>query len=113
MGTDEDRPQSTPPLAGHHKQLQILTNIVSPSARADTPQVPFQKLSQNSRSHLSQLSVPLFTEDRYNTSTDNNKDNFDAEITTVTRWRTQSQATTMVMSPPRPVSTPPTVDYST
>ena len=113
MGTDEDRPQSTPPLAGYHKQLQILTNIVSPSARADTPQVPFQKLSQNSRSYLSQLPVPLVTEDRYSTSTDNEEDNCDAEITTITRRQTPSKATTMVMSPPRPVSTPSTVDYST
>ena len=30
-------------IADHHKQSQISTNIVSPSARADTPQVPFQK----------------------------------------------------------------------
>ena len=83
-----------------------------PSARADTPQVPFQKLSQNSGLHLSQLSVPLFTEDRYSTSTDNDEENCDAEITTITRQQMPSQATTMVMSPPRPVSTPSTVDYS-
>ena len=75
MGMDESRPQSTPPLADHHQQSQI----------SDTPQVRFQKLSQNSGSHLSQLSVPLFTEDRYSTSTDNNEDNCDAEITTITR----------------------------
>ena len=62
---------------------------------------------------MSQLSVPLFTEDRYSTSTDNDEDNCDAEITTITRRWTPSQATTMVMSPPRPVSTPSTVDYST
>ena len=113
MGMDESQPQSTPPLADHHQQPQILTNIVSPSARADTPQVPFQKQSQNSESHLSQLSVPLFTEDRYSTSTDNDQENCYIEITTITRWHTPSQATTMVMSPTRPVSTPSKVDYST
>ena len=48
MGTDESQPQSTPPLANHHQQLQISTNIVFPSTRMDTPQVPFQKQSQNS-----------------------------------------------------------------
>ena len=79
----------------------------------DTPQAPFQKLSQNSGSHLSQLSVPLFTEDRYSTSTDNDQDNCDAEISMITRWRMPSQVTTMVMSPQRPVSIPSTVDYST
>ena len=79
----------------------------------DTPQVPFQQTSQNSESHLPQLSVPLFTEDRYSTSTDGDEENCDAEITTITRQQMPSQATTMVMSPTRPVSTPSTVDYST
>ena len=86
---------------------------MSPSAQVDTPQVPFQKLSQNSRLHLSQLSVPLFTEDRYSTSTDNDQDNCDAEISMITRQQTPSPVTTMVMSPKRPVSTPSMVDYST
>ena len=86
---------------------------MSPSARADTPQVPFQKLSQNSSSHLSQLSAPLFAEDRSSTSTDNDQENCDAEVSTITKWQSPSQATTMVMSPKRPVLTPSTVDYST
>ena len=79
----------------------------------DTPQVPFQKLSQNSSSHLSQLSAPLFTEDRYSTSTDNDQENCDAEVTKITRWQSPSQVTTIVISPKRPVSTPSMVDYST
>ena len=62
---------------------------------------------------MSQLSVPLLTEDRYSTSTDNDEENYDAEITTSTRWQMPSQATTMVMSPTRPVSTPSMVDYFT
>ena len=86
---------------------------MSPSARVDTPQVPFQKLSQNSGSHLSQLSTALFTEDRYSTSPDNDQENCDAEVSKITRWQSPSQATTMVMSPNRPVSTPFMVDYST
>ena len=86
---------------------------MSQSAQADTPQVPFQNLSQNSRSHLSQLSAPLFTEDRYNTSTDTDQDNCDPEVSMITRWQTPSQATTMVMSPKRPVSTLSMVDNFT
>ena len=97
----------------HHKQSQISTNICPHQPRADTPQVPFQNLSQNSGSHLSQLSAPLFTEDRYSTSTDNEKDNCDAEVSIITRWQTPLQVTTIVMSPKRPVSTPSMVDYST
>ena len=86
---------------------------MSSSARADTLQVPFQTLSQNSGSHLSQLSAPLFTEDRYSTSTDNDHENCDAEVSKITRWQTPSQVTTVIMSPKRPALTPSTVDYST
>ena len=86
---------------------------MSSSARVDTPQVPFQTSSQNSSSHLSQLSAPLFTEDRYSTSTDNDQENCDAEVSKISRWQTPSQMTTIVMSPKRPVLTPSTVDYST
>ena len=60
-----------------------------------------------------QLSGPLFTEDRYSTSTDNDEENHDAEITTITEWQTPSQANAMVMSPTRPVSTPSMADCST
>ena len=81
MGTDESRPQFTPP--------------------------------QNFESHLSQLSGPLFTEDRYSTSTVTNEESCDAEITTITQWQTSSQTTTMVMSPTRSVSTPSMADCST
>ena len=102
-----------PPLVDYHRQSQVSANIVSSSARADTPQVLFQTLSQNSGSHLSQLSAPLYTEDRYSTSTDNNQENCDAEVSKIMRWQTPSQATTVVMSPRRPVLTPSMVDYST
>ena len=111
VGADEGRPQSTPPLVDHRKLLQISTNIVFPSAGVGTPQVPFQKLSQNSGSHFSQLSAPLFTEDRHSTSTDNDQDNCDAEVSMITRQ--PSQVTTMVMSPKQPVWTPSMADYST
>ena len=110
---DEGRPHSTLPLADHHRQSQISTNIVSSSARTDTPQVPFQTLSQNAGSYLSQSSAPLFTEDRYSTITDNDQENCDAELSKITRWRMPLQVTTIVMSPKRPVSTPSMVDYST
>ena len=103
MGLDESWPQSTPPLTDHHQQSWI----------SDTPQVPFQQPSQNSESHLSQLSGPLFTEDRYSTSTDKDEESCNAEITTITQKWISSQATTMVMLPTCPVSTPSTVDCST
>ena len=85
----------------------------SSPARVGTLQVPFQTISQNSGLHLSQMSAPLFTEDRYSTSTDDHQENCDAEVYKITRQQMPSQATTMVMSPKRPVLTPSTVDYST
>ena len=80
---------------------------------SDTQHVPFQQPPQNFKSHLSQLSGPLFTEDRYSTSIVNDEESCDAITTTITRQWTPSQATTMTMSPTRPVSTPSMVDCST
>ena len=54
---------------------------------------------------MSQMSGPLFTEDRYSTLMV-----CDTEVDNITRQRTPSQATTVVMSPQRPSSTA-TVDY--
>ena len=62
---------------------------------------------------MSQLSGPLFTEDRYSTSTVTDEESCDAEMTTITQQQTPSQATTMVMSPTRSVSTPSMLDCST
>ena len=99
-GIAEDQPQSTPPRLGPMHQKQVPTHAVPPSpARVGTPQVPFQTLSQNSGSHLSQLSAPLFTEDRYSTSTDDDQEDFDSEVSKITRQRTPPQATTIVMLP--------------
>ena len=74
--------------------------------------MPFQTLSQNSGSHLLQLSAPLFTEDRYSTSTDNDQEICDAEVSKITR-QTPVQTTAMSIPSIRPVSTPSTLDYST
>ena len=83
-------------------QQQMLTCTVPPSpARAGTPQ------------HFSQLSAPLFTEDRYSTGIDKDQEACDSEVNNITRTRTPSQATTLVMTPQRPTSTPAMVHYST
>ena len=59
------------------------------------------------------MSASLFTEDRYSTSTDDDQENCDAEVSKIMRQQTPSQATTVDMSSKRPVLTPSTVDYST
>ena len=59
---------------------------------------------------MSQMSGPLFTED--SASSDEDQQACDTEVNNITRQRTPSQATIVVMSPQGPVSTA-TMDYST
>ena len=80
-GAAESRPQSTPSLLNpRHPQQAPASTMPSSPARAGTPQIPFQTISQNFGSHLSQMSAPLFTEDRYSTSTNDDQENCDAEV---------------------------------
>ena len=77
-----------------------------PPARLGTPQVFFHNNTQDSGSHMSQMSGPLFTKDRLSTSSSS-----DQEVNNITRTCTPSETSTPVMSP-RPGSSA-TVDYST
>ena len=61
--------------------------------------------------HIYQMSAPLFTADRYSTSTDDDQEICDAELSKITR-QTPAQATTISIPPTGPVSTPSTLDYS-
>ena len=75
------------------------------------PQVPYNELNtQDSGSHMSQMSGPLFTEDRLSTSS-SDADACDTEVLNITPRCTPSNVSTVVMSP-RPGSNS-TVDYST
>ena len=58
------------------------------------------------------MSAPLFTEDRCSTSTDDDQEICDAEVSIITR-QTPVQNATMSIPLTRPVSTPSTLDYST
>ena len=85
-GKAEGWPQSTPPLLSlRHPQQEPAHTVSSSPARAGIPQVPFQTISQDSGSHLSQISAPLFTEDRYSTSTDDDQEICDAEVSKISR----------------------------
>ena len=78
-----------------------------PPVRLSTPQVFFHNNNtQESGSHLSQMSGTLFTEDRLSTSSSS-----DQEVNNITRTQMPSETFTLVMSP-RPGSSA-TVDYST
>ena len=81
-----------------------------PPARPGTPQVPYNELNtQDSGSHISQMSGPLFTEDRLSTSS-SDADACDTEVLNITQRCTPSEVSTVMMSP-RPGSHS-TVDYS-
>ena len=67
-------------------------------ARPLTPHVPLPKL-QDSGSHLSQMSAPLFTEDRYSTSSEDETAACDAEVTFINDRGTPSRPTTVTFSP--------------
>ena len=77
-----------------------------------TPRVQLPN-SQFPGSHLSQLSGPLFTEDRYSTSSGDDQEACDAEVDRITHHKTPSEASTVPITLDRPTSTPATVDYST
>ena len=83
-----------------------------PSVRLGTPQVSFDNNNtQDSGSHLSQMSGPLFTKDRLSTSSGSDREICDQEVRNITRTHTPLETSTLVMSP-RPGSGA-TVDYST
>ena len=77
-----------------------------------TLHIPLPK-SQDSSSNLSQMSAPLFTEDRYSSSSDDNLEVCDAEITLINRCNKPNQTFTHHSTGGRPTSTPTTMDYTT
>ena len=65
-----NRCQSTPPQTDTVKMREIPVPTVPPAPhRPLTPCIPLPK-SQDSGSYLSQMSAPLFTEDRYSSSSE-------------------------------------------
>ena len=113
MDTDEDRAQPMPSQV-YTSRMQETPVPTAPSAlpRPLTPRVQLPS-SQFSGSHLSQLSGPLFTEDRYSASSGGDQESCDAEVDHITHHKTPSKASTIPILPGRPTPTPDTVDYST
>ena len=113
MDTAEDRAQPMPPQA-YASRMQETPVPTAPST-LPRPLMPRVQLpnSQFSGSHLSQLSGPLFTEDRYSTSSGGDQESCDAEVDHITHHKTPSKVSTVPILLGRPTSTPDTVDYST
>ena len=79
------RCQSTPPWTDTVKMWETPVPAVPTAPHTPlTPHIPLPK-SQDSSSNLSQMSAPLFTEDRYSSSSDVNLEVCDAEIMLINR----------------------------
>ena len=76
-----------------------------------TPRIPLPT-SPNSGSHLSQLSAPLFTEDRCS-STSEEELEVDVEVTLINRRNKPNRTFMHNSTTGRPTSTPTTMDYTT
>ena len=103
-----DRSSLTPLQDTGLMQLPPVNTV--PPPRAGTPQIFFNNNTQDSGSHMSQMSGSLFTEDRLSTSSVSDQEICDQEVRNITRMHTPSETSTIVMSP-RPGSSA-TVDYS-
>ena len=105
-----NRCQFTPPQADTVKMWETLVPTVPPPPqRPLTLCIPLPK-SQDSGSYLSQMSAPLFTEDRYSPSSEDDVAACDAEITQINRQNEPPQAFTHNSTR---TSTPTTMDYTT
>ena len=79
------RCQSTPPRTDKVRMWETpVPAVPTTSHRPLTPHIPLPK-SQNSSSSLSQMSAPLFVEDRYSSSSDDDLEVCNAEITLINR----------------------------
>ena len=108
-----NRCQSTPPQADTVKMQETPVPAVPPAPHR--PLTPFILLpkSQNSGSYLSQMSAPLFTEDRYSSSSEDDLAMCDAEITQINRQNEPPWAFAHNSTTERSTSTLTTMDYTT
>ena len=107
------RCQSTPPRTDTVR-MQVTPVPAVPTA-SHTPLTPHILLpkSQNSSSNISQMSAPLFIEDRYSSTSDDDLEVYDAEITLINRWNRPNQTFMHHSAKERPTSMPTTMDYTT
>ena len=107
------RCQSTPPQTDTVKMQETpVPAVPTTSHRLLTPHIPLPK-SQDSSSNLSQMSAPLFTEDRYSSSSDDDLEVCNAEIMLINRQNRPNQTFMNYSIGGRPTSTPTTMDYTT
>ena len=107
------RCQSTPPRTDTVRMWETpVPAVPTTSHRLLIPRIPLPK-SQNSSSSLSQMSAPLFVEDRYSSSSDDNLEVCNAEIKLINRQNRPNQTFTHHSAKETPASMPTTMDYTT
>ena len=106
------RCQSTLPQTGAIRMQETPVPAVPVAPQKPiTPHIPLPT-SSNSGSHLSQLSAPLFTEDRCSSISEEELE-VDAEVTLINRKNKPNRTFTHNSTTGRPTSTPTTMDYTT
>ena len=104
--------QSTPPQTGAARMQETpVPGVPAASHRPMTPCIPLP--SSDSSSSSSQMSTPLFTEDRCSSSSDDDVQVCDAEVSLINRQNKPNQTFTNHPTGGRPTSTPSTMDYTT
>ena len=104
------RCQSTPPRTGAIRMRETPVPAVPlASQRLMTPCISLPR-SLDSNTSLSTLSAPLFTEDRYSSISEDNKEICDAEITLINRQNKLNKISTTHSTGGRPTSMPSTMD---
>ena len=104
------RCQSTPPQTDTVRMRETpVPEVPATSQRPMTPCLPLPR-SQDSYSSLSTISIPLFTEDRCSSISD---DDVDAEVMLINRQNKPNQTFTTHSTGGRPTSMPSTMDYTT
>ena len=109
MAGQAEKSRSTPPQDAGLMQLPPVNAV--PPVRAGTPQVFLNNNTQDSGSHISQMSGPLFTEDRLSTSCGSDQEMCDQEVRNITQTHTPLETSILVMSPR--CGSGATVNYST
>ena len=107
------RCKSTPPQAGTARMRETpVPAVPATSHRWMTLRIPLPR-SQDSSSSLAQMSAPLFAEDRCSSSSDDDMEVCDAEVTLINRQNRPNQTFTTHSTGGRPISMPSTIDYTT
>ena len=104
---------STPPWTGTVRMQETpVPAVPAASHRPMIPHIPLPR-SQDSSSSLSQMSAPLFLEDRCSSSFNDNLEVCDAEVTLINRQNRPNQTFTNHSTGGRPTSMPTAMDYTT